>query len=192
MPLILSRVCFRSAVDVFICMARGWRFQAPYLSLRASPAVPCEGTLKTANRLLPQITSTLDKVTLRHQTSLWFKSRRKNQLWLTLSCMCTFTWPLQHEQTHAKHTWTHSHMPQFSSTDPYTNITPLPHYYLFLHHICVTERYLKILSRLIIQSIDNQDKIHKTTIELADGPTSAIASHSILRSLGVVIMCRGG
>ncbi len=40
--------------------------------------------------------------------------------------------------------------------------------------------------------IDNQDKIHKTPIEPADGPSSAVASHNILRSLGLVIMCRGG
>ncbi len=153
MPLILSGVCFGSAVDVFICMARGWRFQAPYLSL----LVLLQRWHVRELLKLPKITSTLDKVTLRHQTSPWFKSRWKNQLWLTLFCMCTFTRPLQHEQTHAKHTWTHSHMPQFSSTDPHTNITPLPHYYLFLHHIRVTERYLKILSGLIIQSIDNQD-----------------------------------
>lgn len=44
----------------------GRQFLAPYLSLRASPAVTCEGTLKTGNRLLPKITSALDKVTLRH------------------------------------------------------------------------------------------------------------------------------
>lgn len=44
----------------------GRQFLAPYLSLRASPAVTCEGTLKTGNRLLPKITSTLDKVILRH------------------------------------------------------------------------------------------------------------------------------
>ncbi len=133
MPLILSGVCFGSAVDVFISVARGWRFLAPYLSLRASPEVTCEGTLKTANHLLPKITSTLDKVTLRHQTSLWFNSWWKNQLWLTLSCMCTFTRPLQHEQTHLN---THTHTPQFSTTDPI-------HKYNTTTYFCTTFLLLK-------------------------------------------------
>ncbi len=92
----------------FICMARGWRFQAPCLSL----LVLLQRWHERELLKLPKITSTLDKVTLRHQTSPWFKSRWKNQLWLTLFCMCTFTRPLQHEQTHAKHTWnTLTHAP---------------------------------------------------------------------------------